>query len=479
MPTRRVPPPLLSALVEQSEVGFAVLDRELRFVGLNEALAQMNGVPISGHLGRTLEEVIPEVAREARQPFEQVFARDEPIRDLEIRSTTPAGEGVWLESVYPLRSNEGEVEAIGVVVVDIVHRARAEAELDSLNTLLEEVLQRAPVGLAVFDSDFRFTRINDALAEINRRPVEAHIGRRVDEVLGPLASPVLALLREVAETQQPIKDVEFQEPGDGATRHFLANYFPLPQGAVGSLVIDATEQVREHQLARTLQDSLMPEAVHAHSGLEVACGYLPAGSVARVGGDWFDTVDLPGDDVLLIVGDVAGHGVQAAAEMGELSAVLRSQALAGAAPAACLDFLRRYSAARPHFPFATVCCCRLSPASGELRYARAGHPPPLLIGPEGSRYLDGGLGAAIGIDVEPADEPAEDSVRLGSEDTVLLYTDGLIEQGRPGYDAGLERLAGRIDPQAAAPSRLVEGIEAELAAEELEDDVALLAFALS
>lgn len=662
MPTRRVPAELLSALFEESEVGFAVLDHDLRYLGINEALAQMNGVSIEETLGRTMDEVVPELADVARSTFAGVFASGKAIRDLELHGATPAGEGVWLESIYPLRSASGEVEALGVVVVDIARRARAEAELDSVNTLLEEVLQQAPVGLAVFDSELRFTRVNDALAEINRRPAAEHIGKTVAELLGPAGEPVEKLLREVITTQRPIKDVEVQDPGDGQApdRFFLANYFPLPGGSVGSLVLDATDQVtelkrqkeqadraehlrrfssrlaesaranevaqalaedsclamgmerglvslvsdrdreiggvralevaasvgypeeaiasfrrvlidapfpgpdslrdgrarwfedadehereypelapyyrkagnqagavipllsagrplgylalahpepkplsreertrvlalcdqatqalaraflheREHELAHALQDSLLPEPVGEHPRIDVSCSYLPAGTVARVGGDWFDVVDLPEQEVLLIVGDIAGHGTRAAAEMAELSAVIRSQALAGAAPAECLRFLSRYAAARPHFPFATVCCCRLAPDSSELRWARAGHPPPLVAGAAGARFLDGGLGPAIGID--GTDKPfAEESVRLDVTETVLLYTDGLIEQGRPGYDAGLAALAERIDSSSCRPAQLVKRIEGELAGEELEDDVAMLAFALA
>jgi PAS domain S-box-containing protein len=663
MPTRRVPAELLSALFEESEVGFAVLDRELRYLGVNEALAQMNGVTVEDTLGRTLEEVIPAIAAEWRRPFEEVFASGSPIRELELRGTTPAGEGVWLESIYPLRNAAGEIDAIGFVVVDIAHRAETEAELDNVNTLLEEILQRAPVGLAVFDSELRFTRINDAMAEINRLPAAEHIGKRVDELIGTRGEPIVELLREVAASQRPIKDVEFEDPGEGegSERYFLANYFPLPEGSIGSMVLDATAQVkelqlqkeqadraehlrrfssrlagsaradevaqalaedccvavgmerglvslvsdrdralgdevralevaasvgypeevlssfrrvlidapfpgpeslqdgrarwyanadehereypelspyyrkagneagavvpllaggrplgyialahpepkafsagerarvlaiaeqaaqalaraflheREHELAHALQDSLLPEPVGDHPRIEVSCCYMPAGTISRVGGDWFDVVDLPDQEVLLIVGDIAGHGTRAAAEMAELSAVLRSQALAGAALAECLDFLRDYAAARPHFPFATVCCCRLA-ADGELRWARAGHPPPLVAAARGARYLDGGLGPAIGIDDSSGRPYEEASVQLGAGETVLLYTDGLIEQGRPGYDAGLAALAARIDSSSCRPTQLVGRIEGELETEELEDDVALLAFALA
>jgi PAS domain S-box-containing protein len=663
MPTRRVPAEMLSALFEESEVGFAVLDQELRYLGINEALARMNGVTIEDTVGRTLEEVVPAIAAEWRQPFEEVFATGAPIRELELRGTTPAGEGVWLESIYPLRNAAGEIDALGFVVVDIARRAQAEVERDSVNLLLEGVLQRAPVGLAVFDSELRFTRVNDALAEINRRPAAEHIGRKAEELPGPGGERSLELLRQVMSSGKAVNDVALQDSGEGeeTERHFLVSYFPLPGGGVGSVVLDATEQVRElrrqkeqarrseqlrrfadrlaqsaradevaqalaedccatvgmerglvalvsdrdralgevraleiaasvgypeaaldpfrripidrpspgaqavrdgkprwfesaadharkhpdyaelyqqagneagavipllaggrglgylalahpkpktfsseerervlaiadqaaqalaraflhereHELAHALQDSLLPEPVGDHPRIEVSCCYLPAGTIARVGGDWYDVVDLPDQEVLLIVGDIAGHGSRAAAEMAELSAVLRSQALAGAAPAQCLDFLRNYAAARPRFPFATVCCCRLAPDSGELRWARAGHPPPLIAGEQGARYLDDGLGPAIGIDDDSGRPYEEASVQLDPTETVLLYTDGLIEQGRPGYDAGLSSLAERIDSSSCRPTQLVQRIEGALKTEELEDDVALLAFALS
>lgn len=531
MPTSRVPPPLLSALVEQAEVGFAVLDRELRFVGLNEALAQMNGVAVAAHIGRTLEEVVPAIAAEARRPFESVFADEEPIRDLEIRSTTPAGEGVWLESVYPLRNGNGEVEAIGVVVVDIADRARTSEHLQRLSTRLAQAgtaqeiarvmaedcavavgMERSAVSLVADrdrdDGEVRYVELaasvgysEQALENFRRVPLDAPFpgssslrdGRArwysTSEELErefPDLAPVYRAAGNVAGAVIPLM-ISGRPLGYLALAHPEPRPFAAAERERALAIADQAAQAlgraflheREHQLAHTLQESLMPEAVHKHPGVEVACGYLPAGTVARVGGDWFDVIDLPGDEVLLIVGDVAGHGVQAAAEMAELSAVLRSQALAGAEPAAGLDFLRRYSADRPHFPFATVCCCRLSPASGELRFARAGHPPPLLAGPDGVRYLDGGLGAAIGIEADPAGEAEECTVRLAPGETVLLYTDGLIEQGRPGYDEGLTRLAERVAPRAAKPSQLVDGIEEELGREELEDDVAVLAFSLS
>ncbi|MDQ3726283.1 MAG: serine/threonine-protein phosphatase, partial [Actinomycetota bacterium] len=127
---------------------------------------------------------------------------------------------------------------------------------------------------------------------------------------------------------------------------------------------------------------------------------------------------------------------------------------------------------------ATVAYVEIAADGSSVAYALAGHPPPLVIPREGdAHFLDGNHGVPLGVLPENVYE--EETCDLAAGSTLFLYTDGLIEQGRPGYDAGLSSLAERIDSASRRPTQLVQRIEDELKTEELEDDVALLAFALS
>ncbi|PLW72136.1 antitermination regulator, partial [Streptomyces sp. DJ] len=192
--------------------------------------------------------------------------------------------------------------------------------------------------------------------------------------------------------------------------------------------------------ALQLQQAIMPPApapVHA-SGLHVAVRYRPAEKDHLVGGDWYDAVVLPSSQVLLTVGDVAGHGIDAATGMVVLRNALRGLAATGAGPAQLLSWLNTVAHHLTERVTATAICGLYTPQTGVLRWARAGHPPPVLVrgGSTGALPLPGGilLGAV------PDAEYEEEQLTLKSGDRLLMYTDGLVERRDRSVERSLEQL---------------------------------------
>src|SRR6185437_15029620 len=180
--------------------------------------------------------------------------------------------------------------------------------------------------------------------------------------------------------------------------------------------------------ATVMQQALLAPSVPVISGADVTAQYLVAAADAGAGGDWFDAIPL-GDRLVLVVGDVVGHGVEAAAVMSQLRTALRMQVVAGYPIAEALEAVDRFRKHVPGSNSATICVGALDFATGEFRYCTAGHPPPLLVTSDGtSRYVEpsgaGPLGSGTGFPVR--------TEFLGVGDSILLYTDGLIERpGRP------------------------------------------------
>ena len=233
----------------------------------------------------------------------------------------------------------------------------------------------------------------------------------------------------------------------------------------------------EHDLAAILQHALLPEALPRADGVELAVRYLPAADGAFAGGDFYDALALPGGRLGIAVGDIVGHGPEAAAAMGQLRSALRAYALEGRSPARVLQLLSRYADSVPGARGATLVYAVLDTGARELRYASAGHPPPLLVTADGdTRYLEDARGVPLDRGLGFVYEDA--TAALPEHATLVLYSDGAIERRGEPLDAGLERLAtaasagSRLDPEAlcgALLDALFEDIRDRF------DDVALLA----
>ncbi len=195
----------------------------------------------------------------------------------------------------------------------------------------------------------------------------------------------------------------------------------------------------EHEVADVLQRSLLPPELPELPRLGVAARYLPSAVGVAAGGDWYDLLPIDDHRVAVVVGDVVGHGATAAAVMGQLRSALAAYLLDGHSPAAALERLDRFARRVPGSAGSTCVCLVVDCVDGALCWASAGHPPVLLLEPEGPRYLDEGGGTVLGVTGRPPYRQAEALIAPGS--SVLLYTDGLVERRGEVLDDGLERLA--------------------------------------
>jgi hypothetical protein len=229
------------------------------------------------------------------------------------------------------------------------------------------------------------------------------------------------------------------------------------------------EAQAQGQLADTLQRTLLLESLPSVPGAQLAARYRP-GADDALGGDWYDVFFLPGDRVVVAVGDVAGHGIGVAPAMAQLRHGLRAYLLKEASPGDALVRLNELVGHLLPDDLASVVVVELDPATGRVRLANAGHLPPVLAGTGAARLLEDVRGPALGVVPDPSYEHAE--LELGTGETLLLYTDGLIQSRAEALDTGLERL--RLASE-SLPADLDVACEAVLDLQVGDDDVTVLA----
>ncbi|WP_051712386.1 PP2C family protein-serine/threonine phosphatase [Spirillospora albida] len=254
-------------------------------------------------------------------------------------------------------------------------------------------------------------------------------------------------------------------------------------GRAATCVDNACAYRREHRTAMALQAALAPAAVPAPPGLEIAHRYLPAR--AGVGGDWYDVVPLRApagagsvERVAVVIGDSVGHGVTAAAAMGQLRVAAHTLVTCAFPPRRVLERLDGIAQDLDAAQFATCLCLTVDPASRHCEIAVAGHPPPLLLegtgGPARPVPVVHGLPLGVADHEHPADH-AQASFTLPPGGVLALYTDGLVESRTRHLDAGIARLGAAL-AAAHAPSLddTADGILDLLADQRGGDDIALL-----
>ncbi|MEU4079420.1 protein phosphatase [Streptomyces venezuelae] len=227
----------------------------------------------------------------------------------------------------------------------------------------------------------------------------------------------------------------------------------------------------QREAALTLQRSLTNSALPAVTGLELTGRYLPA-SAHDVGGDWFDVIALPGGRTGLVIGDVMGHGIHAAAVMGQLRTAVRTLARHDIPPARMLSSLDAVVADLGEDTMATCLYAVHDPATGGWVIARAGHPPPAVATPDGTiTFLDGPPGTPLGTG---AHDFGTEKVALPKGGLLVLYTDGLIEARDRDLDEGMRQLARALRPLDRPLDVLCDEILEQLLAAPAQDDVAML-----
>lgn len=528
---------VLHGLLEESPIGIAVLDSELRFQWVNQVLAAMEGLPapLGGHRAAGAAgpgPVPPAVDWQARQALlsGRVTPAVEHVPPPQGRSRRNSQGQLRLRSSFPLRDGDGKTLGVCHTAVDFTAQDRAHERLALVNEAGQRIGTTLDLDRTVQElADVLVPQLADFVAidlfqgvlaarDLTPGPVTggtlqraAHVSIHEErpEAIVPIGEPTgypaKSPQRRCLTTGRPILD-----PVLDTTTWWLADdpqrlaklvslgvhtHLVVPLRARGTTmgvvsllrwenpnpfdeddlllveelvaraavcVDNARRFVREHHAALALQTSLLPPDLPDHCAVEVAYRYLPTDAEAGVGGDWFDVIPLSGARVALVVGDVVGHGIHAAASMGRLRASVQTLADLDLPPDELLahvdDLVLRLAdeaeAATdgPVVIGATCVYAVYDPISRKLNVARAGHPTPAIAHlSEPVELPDIPAGPPLGLGGLPF-ESAEFELEEGS--VVALYTDGLIEASDRDVDVGFERLCFAL----AHPDRPLEEI---------------------
>ncbi|MER6125178.1 SpoIIE family protein phosphatase [Streptomyces sp. NPDC001795] len=514
---------LCERLINQSPIGLALMDPDLRYLLVNPALERIDGIPAEDHIGRHLRETLPFPDMDTiESALHQVLTTGTPLLDQYHVGRTPADpdhDRAWSLSFYRLEDPGGRVLGAATSVVDVTERHRAATEADRarrrlaliadastrVGTTLEvdqtarELAEIATPELAdvvavdVLDSALAFRRSGkpDNGPELFRalalkaahptvalraadRPgdLAAYDGDRLVTLCVHSGRPVL--VRHVGD-QDLRRIARNAEATSLLARAGVHSYLAVPLIAHGEVigaldlkrtrnplpfdqddVVLATElagraavaidNARWYQSVRntalTLQRSLLPDHPPHHTGLELATRYQPAQATSEVGGDWYDVIPLAGDKTALVVGDVMGNGIDAAATMGRLRTATCAYADLDLAPDSVLQHLDKITCDLEHY-IVTCLYAVYDPHSRRCRIANAGHMPPALARPgRAPTLLDLPTGAPLGVGGISFETTAAE---LDPDDLLVLYTDGLVETRHHPIDDRLNALLDLLD----------------------------------
>jgi serine phosphatase RsbU (regulator of sigma subunit) len=309
------------------------------------------------------------------------------------------------------------------------------------------------------------------------------VGQHSDEVLAELGFATAVVLPLPAEGRTVGVLTVYLDPGRSVGEHDLAIAREVA-GHAGRAIDRVRRQSQQAKLAEALQRSLLTDPPTI-PGVSVVVRYVPAAEAARVGGDWYDAFLQRDGAPVIVIGDVVGHDTAAAAAMGQLRSLLRGIAHhSGAGPAEVLRGLDEAMAHMHDETLATAAVARLERTGDRgwtrLRWANAGHPPPLLLAANGEVSV---LGEPVGdlmLGVDCGVHREERETAVGPGDTVLLYTDGLVERRDSVFDAGLDRLVEQLRALADRPlDEMCDALLDRLLQGTPQDDVALVAVRLT
>lgn len=387
---------------------------------------------------------------------------------VEIESEAEPAFAASLEQVAaalsPLRASNS-LEGLGRAVARLVAGSVAAAcRID----VFEEETSLEPAALRPLARSARPGRVD--LANPSDDPGEALAGRGdaavVDDPARALAwivVPLVARGRAIGSLRVAVGQGEATAPTLALVHHVAASL---------ALGLSAAE-LHEHaeRVSRRLQESLLPPELPVADWFELAARYAPASANMHVGGDWYDAQLVSADELAISVGDVAGHGVEAAARMGEVRSAMAAFRLMSQAPDHLIAMVHRLCA--PKGIFATALCARLTPR-GELRWASAGHLPPVLARPGDAALLSGHPSPPLGLSAEVDITLDHGGVRPG--DTVVVYTDGLVERRDEAIDDSLARLVRDVRGWSALEAGEIADrlLEQRQAAGPTADDIALV-----
>jgi PAS domain S-box-containing protein len=518
------------AAFEGAPIGMGLSTVNGRWLEVNDALCELLGRPQTQLLRQPLWDLVHPSDRERERDAVRRLLRDRPLYDQsEKRFMRQDGEVVHaIVSVSLTADSHDRPQGYIWQVVDVTEQRRAEAER-AARAEAEAVVQTIGKLQQVTEAALKHLELDELLevlvervrevfgADVVRILLRDHddeelfaVGAAagVDSVRG-IAVEIGSALEQVVEHGRPVTLHELRpgigldpamEAADvsslmasalviggkvagvvevgvrGARRFTLEeeSLLILMADRAGLAIQHARAYEREVSNVEMLQRSLLPERLPRVDGVQIAAIYKPGGP-ERVGGDWYDAIPLDGGRVGVAMGDVVGHGIGAAALMGQLRHAMRAYALEGHPPAGVLDRLDRVVLSLDGGQMATLLYLVLDPGKGEVRFASAGHVPPLLIRPDGDAdYLQIAPNPPLGV-FESLNH-REMSTRLEPGATIVLYTDGLVEERGVSIDHGLEALRLAASQDTCHPAELCERlVAAMLAIHPANDDIAVLA----
>ena len=528
---------LLRATFEDAPIGMARADASGRLRHVNRVLCETVGRQPEDLLGRTIDELGPRADAGADDELRAELTAGRIARyQCERRLLGPAGTSIpVLLSVSQATSQDGSPADLILHVEDLRERRRAERDREQLiraqaeRARAEASAERlrlmqsiAVAALGAEDLDGLLRELLDSVLEAldaDRAAVVLTDGE--EHVVARAASGVETTVRRdgdgesddvvarVAAARGPVTIADVAEAGIDASSlgpaigSLLA--VPLVAGAqvIGSLHVgtltrrdfdDETVDLlglaagrvslaiartrlyeRERYIARRLQRSLLPDSLPPVPGVVLAARYEPGGDGSTVGGDWYDAIALPGGRVAVAIGDVVGRGIEAAATMGQMRSALRAILMQADDTGAMAERLNRFAFGLGECVLTTVVLAIFEPAKGRLRYTNAGHPPPLIVGAGGARYVEDVPAPPMGVMETP--RYVERTLQVERGETLLLYTDGLVEKPVEVLDIGLERLreAAAATGATADAEALCEHVLSELGGDARTDDVTMIA----
>jgi PAS domain S-box-containing protein len=421
--------------------------------------------------------------------WHSAFARRTEFR-FEYRLIHRSGDHRWVLEIGTPRFAGGEFVGYVGTATDIHERKQMEDALRKSEASFRDLADRAPVMIWTTDDRGLVTFVNAGWLAFTGTTLEQELGDTWTFGVHPEdATRVVADWHETLE-RRALWDREYRLRAHGGDYRWISER-GIPRFEGGRFVgyvgtaIDIHERKtmeaqlrevyeREHTIAETLQRSLLPERLPRIEGLEIAARYLPAGRGAAIGGDWYDALERPDGKIALVVGDVVGHGLRAAAVMGQLRNAFRAYALAETSPAEVMARVNRLVMSDEEDVMATALYLVLDRESGEVWFSSAGHPPPLVLSDAGASFLEGARSVPIGA----VDQGVfrEVTAVLPPDSSLMLYTDGLVERRDEPLERRLDALAEAADRAEGGLEGLCDAVLAGVIGQGMPgDDVALLA----
>lgn len=490
-----------TALVDSLQEAFFVCDEAGAVIEINTAFTTILGYDTDNLPYQPIHPWWPDAATdpEAHRQVAEAFSTllDQTRGSYTIPVTHRDGHRLWVTATF---NQVQDPDSGRSVVVGTFRDVSAE------HYAIQREMALAALSTSLSQATCLSEAVSGALTELRElwraERVTAAVFERGDQPALTSTDPALTWQRLPDERRQALADLRHQAPltptlaqgGAGILLEYpdgpLALWIDLgenrPFTGEDQLLLSLLAGHLAQGLARAHQIDQQRETAIALQRAILGPSHLPAGFAVRyepatqpleVGGDWYDTVTLPDSRIGIVVGDCVGRGLEAASVMGQLRSACRALLLQDASPAQTLMALDQFAAGIPGAMCTTVFCGVLNADTGHLTYSSAGHPPGILVRPDGTTHLLES-GRSLPLAVRPGNMRPEATCTIPARSTLLLYTDGLVERRRRPLSVGITQAGEALqDGRDSAVDDLATDVMSRLApADGFDDDVALLLY---